>query len=76
MICKPCRDAADVMSAEQFALMGTLLPGDPMVYGKRHDGHDPAICRDHAIQPHGCCCAHGLTHQPAPTPRTREAQPA
>ena len=32
--------------------------------------HDPEICRDHAIQPHGCACAHGQTHQ------TREDHPA
>lgn len=26
--------------------------------------HDPAICRDRDIQPHGCTCAHGQS-QPA-----------
>jgi hypothetical protein len=26
--------------------------------------HDPAICRDAAIQPHGCACQHGRSKEP------------
>ena len=46
-ICPPCREAADADVQRRAS-----LPDWPVK-------HDPAICRDAAVQPHGCACQHG-----------------
>jgi hypothetical protein len=46
-ICRPCSQAADDEQA--------TVEIDPAFTPA---GHPPEICRDHAIQPHGCPCAH------------------
>ncbi|HZB28959.1 MAG TPA: hypothetical protein VE465_02215 [Streptosporangiaceae bacterium] len=58
LICPPCREAADI----EQAILLRRLPAAPL-------GHDPATCRDHAIQPGGCPCQ----HQP-PGTATQEAR--
>jgi hypothetical protein len=60
-ICPPCARAAD---AEQ----GRLRRADDAGVADEitATGHDPAICRDHAIQSAGCGCAHkpvGTAHE-------------
>lgn len=50
MICQPCARSADVAATVEKL----FDQGD----GYAH-AHDPAICRDRDIQPHGCACAHG-----------------
>lgn len=48
MICDPCKEAADAATWTKGRYVFPL-----------EQRHDPAICRDAAIQPHGCACAHG-----------------
>lgn len=47
MICPPCALAADL------GLTTHITPD-----GVERPGHNPAACRDHAVQPHGCPCQH------------------
>lgn len=55
MICPPCAREADADQQQR-----TNLPDWPIA-------HDPAICRDAAIQPHGCTCQHGQRQAPKET---------
>ena len=48
MICPPCADAADI-AASVLARHPDLGP----------NGHPVSVCRDAALQPHGCTCQHG-----------------
>lgn len=54
MICPACAEAVDKQKAEMPSWEIELL-GGPL--------HGPRICRDHAIQPHGCTCQHGQRGQ-------------
>jgi hypothetical protein len=47
MICPPCAEAADLVTADNK--LGADWP----------QLHFPTICRDHDVQPHGCTCQHG-----------------
>lgn len=47
MMCPPCSNAADASTR-----LRQHNPGPPIP-------HDPEVCRDHGIQPHGCPCQHG-----------------
>lgn len=49
MICTPCAQAADAEAAENRSATGDE---------NRPKGHSPKLCRDAAIQPSGCGCAH------------------
>lgn len=54
-MCPPCCRAAD----EGTETASVIVTGDGTpIRTVRGRGHDPAICRDAAIQPHGCPCAH------------------
>lgn len=53
MICPPCREAVDAITAA--VQTGEIEPTH----------HDPKICRDRKIQPAGCPCQ----HKPVPTRR-------
>lgn len=49
MICPPCATTADGL--RQYAISHGMPDADI--------SHRPDICRDHALQPHGCTCQHG-----------------
>lgn len=66
MICPPCADAADGRSADLLL----VAIGHPLA--ELIDfAHDPAICRDHAVQPAGCPCAHRPAGTASPKEYTR-----
>lgn len=48
-ICPPCKTFVD----DEVARVCRALPARMPVFG-----HRPEICRDAAIQPHGCPCQH------------------
>lgn len=48
MICPPCSGEADLIQQ----------------LGIEPNAHDPAICRDAALNGHGCPCEHGHIHLP------------
>jgi hypothetical protein len=50
MICPPCARAADTYTATRADFPHLVVNANE---------HDPTICRDHHIQPHGCACRHG-----------------
>jgi hypothetical protein len=57
MICPPCAKAADE-PAPEFA-HANAARADHSLPPLTVPHHDPTICRDQAIQPHGCACQHG-----------------
>lgn len=52
MICQPCAEEADYVTR-----IAELEPAHPQPVPR---SHLPQICRDAAIQGHGCTCQHGV----------------